>query len=141
MRPLPECLLRNAAWLAVDLPLNRKVVEKTPDFDLPKLLAMDAPYFENRVWPHMFYMSTDDLWRWKMNVARAMGNTRDRRYVADLLQAIETNDDERVRAMAAWALGRIGGESAVESLQALAPRCEGQLKEEVDLALEAVDRS
>ncbi|MDJ0883914.1 MAG: 4Fe-4S double cluster binding domain-containing protein, partial [Desulfobacterales bacterium] len=100
---------RNAAWLAADLPLNRKVVDKTPDFDLPKLLAMDAPYFENRVWPHMFYMSTDDLWRWKMNVARAMGNTRDSRYTADLVQAMETNDDERVRAMAAWALGRIGG--------------------------------
>ena len=132
---------RNAAWLAADLPLNPKVVEKRPDFDLPKLLAMDAPYFENRVWPHMFYMSTDDLWRWKMNVARAMGNTRDRRYTADLVQAMETNNDERVRAMAAWALGRIGGETAVESLRALAPRCEGELKEEVDLALEAVDRS
>ncbi len=132
---------RNAAWLAADLPLNPKVVEKTPDFDLPKLLAMDAPYFENRVWPHMFYMSTDDLWRWKMNVARAMGNTRDSRYVADLVQAMETNNDERVRAMAAWALGRIGGGSAVESLRALAPHCKGELKEEVDLALEAVDRS
>ena len=88
----------------------------------------------------MFYMSTDDLWRWKMNVARAMGNTRDRRYTADLVQAMETADDARVKAMAAWALGRLGGESAVEALRAVAPRCKGELKEEVDLALEAADR-
>jgi epoxyqueuosine reductase len=38
---------------------------------------MDKPYFEARIWPHMFYMSYDDIWRWKMNVARVMGNTLD----------------------------------------------------------------
>jgi epoxyqueuosine reductase len=131
---------RNAAWLSADLPLNPRVVEKTPDFDLSKLLAMDAAYFENRVWPHMFYMATDDLWRWKMNVARAMGNTRDRRYVNDLIQAFETNEDHRVQAMAVWALGRIGGSTAVEALQALAPRCQGELQQEVDLALVDADQ-
>jgi epoxyqueuosine reductase len=132
---------RNAAWLAADLPLNRKVVDKTPAFDLSKLLAMDTAYFENRVWPHMFYMATDDLWRWKMNVARAMGNTRDRRYAADLAQAMETNDDYRVQAMAAWALGRIGGEKAVAALRAFAPHCQGELLDEVKLALEDTGRS
>jgi epoxyqueuosine reductase len=130
---------RNAAWLAADLPLNPKVVEKTPDFDLSKLLAMDTVYFEKRVWPHMFYMATDDLWRWKMNVARAMGNTRDHRYVTDLIQAFETNDDHRVHAMAVWALGRIGGNTAVEALRALTSRCQGELLQEVDLALVDAD--
>ena len=124
-----------------DRPLNRRVVDKSPAFDLSKLLAMDAPYFESRVWPHMFYMATEDLWRWQMNVARAMGNTRDRRYTVDLINALETNGDQRVQAMAAWALGRIGGETAVEALRTFAPRCEGNLLEEVDLALDAADRS
>jgi epoxyqueuosine reductase len=132
---------RNAAWLAADLPLNRKVVDKTPDFDLSKLLAMDAAYFESRVWPHMFYMSTEDLWRWKMNVARAMGNTRDQRYTADLVQALETNDDHRVQAMAAWALGRIGGATAINSLRAFASRCQGALAGEIDRALDAARQS
>ncbi len=132
---------RNAAWLAADLPLNRKVVDKTPDFDLSRLLAMDTLYFENRVWPHMFYMSTNDLWRWKMNVARAMGNTRDRRYTADLVQALETSDDARVQAMAAWALGRLGGAQAVEALRAMKRKSAGALKEEIDLALEDGDRA
>ena len=132
---------RNAAWLAADLPLNSRVVDKSPAFDLSKLLAMDAPYFESRVWPHMFYMATDDLWRWKMNVARAMGNTRDRRYAADLARALEINDDHRVKAMAAWALGRIGGKTALKALRALALRCQSELIEEVDLALKDIDRS
>ncbi len=132
---------RNAAWLAADLPLNRRVVAKTPDFDLSQLLAMDTLYFENHVWPHMFYMSANDLWRWKMNVARAMGNTRDRRYTADLVQALETSDDARVQAMAAWALGRLGGVRAVEALWAMARKSKGELKEEIDLALEDGDRA
>ena len=132
---------RNAAWLAADLPLNPRVVDKSPDFDLARLLAMDTVYFENRVWPHMFYMSTDDLWRWKMNVARAMGNTRDRRYTADLVQAMETTEDDRVKAMAAWALGRLGGEAALEALGAIAPRCKGEVREEVDLAIADAGRS
>jgi len=132
---------RNAAWLAADLPLNKKVVDKKTNFDLSKLLSMDAPYFESRIWPHMFYMATDDLWRWKMNVARAMGNTRDGRYVADLVQALETNDDQRVQTMAAWALGRIGDAAAVKALQAFALHCQGALLEEVNAALEDTVRS
>ncbi len=128
---------RNAAWLAADLPLNQKVVQKTPDFDLAALLAMDAPYFENRVWPHMFYMATDDLWRWKMNVARAMGNTRDRRYVPELARALESSGDDRVRAMAAWALGRVGGETARQALQGFKVNKNELLQEEVRLAIEA----
>jgi epoxyqueuosine reductase len=84
----------------------------------------------------MFYMATDDLWRWKMNVARAMGNTRDRRYVTDLIQAFETNDDHRVQAMTVWALGRIGDETALKALRELALRCKDVMLEEVNLALE-----
>ena len=72
---------RNQAWLARDLPVNAKVSAKARDFNLPALLRMDKPYFETRVWPHMFYMSADDIWRWKMNVARVMGNSRDRKSV------------------------------------------------------------
>ena len=128
---------RNAAWLAADLPLNQKVVQKTPDFDLAALLAMDTPYFERRVWPHMFYMAADDLWRWKMNVARAMGNTRDSRYVPDLARALEDGADDRVQAMAAWALGRVGDETALQALRGFKADKNEMLQEEVGLAIEA----
>lgn len=100
---------RNAPWLAQALPQNPRVADKSGDFDLVRLLHMDAAYFEARIWPHMFYMNTGDLWRWKMNVARAMGNSRDPRYVPELERALSENADERVREMVTWALGRLSG--------------------------------
>ena len=84
----------------------------------------------------MFYMSYDDVWRWKMNVARVMGNSLDERYVADLVTAFSENGDDRVRGMAAWALGRIGGSAARKALEGFLPGAAGDLREEVEAALE-----
>lgn len=126
---------RNAAWLAADLPVNEKVAAKAGAFDLSALLRMDKPYFESQIWPHMFYMSADDLWRWKMNVSRAMGNTRDPMYTDDLICEFEENEDQRVQAMCAWALGRIGGEKAKTALDRFLRKSAGLIREEVTDAL------
>jgi epoxyqueuosine reductase len=127
---------RNAPWLARDLPLNQKVAGMVEDFQLEKLLAMDAAWFKTRIWPHMFYMSEADLWRWQMNAARVMGNTRDDRFVPELIRAFSENGDERVRAMAAWSLGRIGGPLAKKALEADLPQTEGIIRDEILSALE-----
>jgi epoxyqueuosine reductase len=126
---------RNAAWLAADLPENERVTKKSLDFQLEKLLHMDRPYFEQRIWPHMFYMSADDIWRWKMNVARSMGNTRDTKYVPELARAFQESADERVRAMCVWALGRIAGAAARGILESIRPLGDGMIAEEVEYAL------
>jgi epoxyqueuosine reductase len=105
------------------------------DFGLARLLHMDVPYFKARIWPHMFYMSEADLWRWQMNVARVMGNTRDDRWVPELARSLGENADERVRAMSAWALGRIGGGAARKALDKALPESEGLVREEVLTAL------
>ncbi len=126
---------RNAAWLAADLPENERVVKKSSDFQLERLLHMDRPYFEQRIWPHMFYMPLDDIWRWKMNVARSMGNTRDTRYVPELARAFQESADERVRAMCVWALGRIGGAAARGVLESIRALGDGTMAEEVGYAL------
>ncbi|MBU0736253.1 MAG: epoxyqueuosine reductase [Proteobacteria bacterium] len=103
---------RNQPWLSKELPVNEKVQTMVNDFKLTKLLNMDKDYFNTRIRPHMFYMSDKDIWRWKMNAARAMGNSLDHEYVPDLTHALEMNQDERVLGMIAWALGRIGGSTA-----------------------------
>lgn len=126
---------RNQAWLAQELPMNEKVVAKANDFNLSALLHMDTPYFEARIWPHMFYMSANDIWRWKMNVARVMGNSRDRRYTGDLIRVLQENPDERVRAMAAWALGKLGGEEARSALMAVEDADSEMVNAEVALCL------
>lgn len=89
-------------------PINPRVAAKTSDFDLPQLLHMDKDYFFKKIWPHMFYMSADDLWRWQMNAARAMGNSLNPDYVPHLNRALKENPDERVRSMCIWALEQIG---------------------------------
>ena len=126
---------RNAAWLANDLAVNEKVVAKAEAFELSALLHMDKPYFESKIWPHMFYMSSDDLWRWRMNVARAMGNTRDPMYTDDLIRAFEENEDVRVRSMSAWALGRIGREKDKTALEGFLAKSAGTIREEIMDAL------
>jgi epoxyqueuosine reductase len=126
---------RNEPWLAQELPENNKVNAKASSFDLIQLLHMDREYFKHYIKPHMFYMSSHDLWRWKMNVARVMGNSHDRNYAGNLILAYRENDDERVRAMIAWALGQLGGAEALLALQDFAHDADGLLKDEIDLAL------
>jgi len=126
---------RNAPWLAKDLSENSKVASMARAFELRELLHMDTAYFTEKIWPHMFYQGPEDLWRWKMNVARAMGNSLDAAYVPDLVQAYGSNDDFRVRAMVAWALGRIGSYDAREALTRFRSGSQRELAHEIDLAL------
>ncbi len=83
------------------------------------------------VWPHMFYIRPDDFWKWKMNVARVMGNSRDDRYLSDLVKAFPENQDERVRGMIAWALGRIGTNQSKQSLESFLPTSQGLVRDEI----------
>jgi epoxyqueuosine reductase len=126
---------RNAPWLANQLPLNKKVVAKAKAFDLSRLLHMDKDYFESKIWPHMFYMSSDNMWRWKMNVARVMGNSLDPKYISDLVQAFIENKDDRIKGMIAWALGRIGSDEAKNALEQFLGESDGLVHEEILLAL------
>lgn len=131
-----EVCPRNRAWLSQDLPFNSRVVAKKDDFDLTNLLHMDRKYYQTRIWPHMFYMGFNDTWRWKMNVARAMGNTLDSKYIPQLIRAFEENQDEKVKGMVAWALGRLGGEESKIALETFLSSSVGTVRKEILLALE-----
>lgn len=126
---------RNDAWLAQELPDNERVNAKADAFDLVRLLHMDEEYFKQMIRPHMFYMSARDIWRWKMNVARVMGNSREQKYVSDLIKAYRENADDRVQGMIAWALGQLGGPEALQALQAFVQDAQGTVKGEIDLAM------
>ena len=71
-----------------------------------------------------------------MNVARVMGNTLDQRYISELIQAFDENNDERVKGMIAWALGHIGGEKAKTALESFLSNSDGLVNEEIISALE-----
>lgn len=131
-----EVCPRNQPWLAQELPANSRVEDKAKYFDLSKLLLMDKDYFTTYIWPHMFYMPPNDIWRWKMNVARVMGNSTDVKYVKDLARAFRENDDFRVKGMAAWALGKIGGVEAKALLEVFRKQeTDANVREEIEFAL------
>jgi len=98
------------------------------DFKLISLLHMDPQYFNSRIWPHMFYTSEKDLWRWKMNVARAMGNTLDDQFIPSW-----PGPFRKTRTNGFWndrlALGRIGGHKLTDIIQCPSTS-EGLVKEE-----------
>jgi epoxyqueuosine reductase len=127
---------RNAPWLARELKKNEKAATMVEDFRLEKLLGMDKTWFTEKIWPHMFYMSDADLWRWKMNAARAMGNSLDETYISHLTEAFRRESDERVKVMTAWALGRIGGPAAKQALEAFLAESAGPIRSEILSALE-----
>lgn len=131
---------RNLPWMAEEKSSNPRVLAKSADFGLSRLLHMDQSYFKKKIWPHMFYMGADDIWRWKMNVARAMGNSLNPIYVADLVRAFGENSDERVRCMIAWALGRIGNEEAMQALTLFSKDSTGILKREIEQAIDLSSR-
>ena len=127
---------RNQAWLAKHLPINERVAGKAKDFELSLLLHMDKPYFETRIWPHMFYMGSDILWKWKMNVARVMGNSHDPGYLPELEKAFLENEDERVKGMAAWAMGKLGNNKTLQTLTAWSRTHSGLVLEEINNAIQ-----
>jgi epoxyqueuosine reductase len=127
---------RNIPWFSCERPLNARAQAKEKNFDLRFLLHMDADYFKNRIWPHMFYMSASNLWKWKMNVARAMGNSRDDSYLPELICAWDENDDARTRGMIAWAVGRIGGSRARDALERFLVGSEEAVRGEIEAALD-----
>jgi len=129
---------RNQAWLSKELPMNQRVAAKAMYFELKKLLLMDREYFESKIWPHMFYMGPDTIWKWKMNVARVMGNSMDPQYLPDLEQAFNNNDDDRVKGMIAWAMGRIGNKETIETLTLYKKKASKNVLNEINIALETL---
>lgn len=127
---------RNEAGLNQEIPLNPRIVAKEKYFQMKSLLAMDDQFFRTQIWPHMFYMPKRDIWRWKMNVARAMGNSGEADYVPELVKAFTENEDERVQGMIAWALGRLGGIEAHSALHRWLDQAQGMVAEEIKLALD-----
>ena len=126
---------RNQAWISSDHHHDVMLDDMAEKFSARKILSMDREYFVTHIWPRMFYMSPADMWRWKMNAARALGNSLDPDSIPDLARALNNEEDERVKCMSAWALGRIGGQGAVAELEKYLPVARGNLRTEIESAI------
>ena len=126
---------RNEPWMNQVLPENGPLMERAHDFELDSLLAMSEKHYVEKVWPLAFYISKDNVAKWHMNAARALGNLGDRGHVPLLAQNLKDNDSEIVRGMCAWALGRLGGGAARKALESRRQAEEGLVKDEIESAL------
>jgi epoxyqueuosine reductase len=129
---------RNQPWMNQTLPENPALQARAPDFALTTLLTMSDDHYHNKVWPLMFYISRKKKSKWQMNAARALGNLGDKGNVPVLIAAMKESPSEEVRAMCAWALGRLAGRQAREALEAGRTTEEGATKSEIEQALETM---
>jgi len=133
-----EVCPRNQAWMNQDLPENPPLIERAGDFQPDVLLTMSQDHYENKVWPLTFYIPKENIAKWKMNAARALGNMGNDRHVPILIETLAENPDETVRGMCAWALGRLGGTKAKAALEARLSEKDEAVKEEIECALEMI---
>jgi epoxyqueuosine reductase len=105
--------------------------QQTPE--LIPLLALDAAGFAKRFEGTALRRAGRD--RFVRNVAVALGNLEDHRAVAPLRRALLEDTSALVRGHAAWALGRIGGEQAIEALaEAIAREADPDARREIEYA-------
>lgn len=129
-----EVCPRNQAKLKAKLPADEFLVAVSQDFSLAQMLNMTAAFYAARVRPLMYNYIKERKY-FQRNAAIALGNLGDPAFIPDL--AIAMNDpEELVRAYAAWALGKIGGGSARQILEAKAGRETSEsVKKEIQAAL------
>ncbi|MCP4667574.1 MAG: epoxyqueuosine reductase [Deltaproteobacteria bacterium] len=130
-----EVCPRNQPWMHQDLPENPELMARAPDFALTTLLTMDDDHYINKVWPLAFYISRKKAAKWQMNAARALGNLGDRDHVPALASSFVESPHDTVRAMCAWALGRLGGTRAKKALESARSKEEGAVRKEIEQAL------
>jgi epoxyqueuosine reductase len=64
-----------------------------------KILDMDEDFYRQNIQPKFFYLSTDDLWKWKVNALNYMGNNFRENYRSYIIAACK-HENEKVRDLA-----------------------------------------
>ncbi len=64
-----------------------------------KILEMDEDFYIEKIQPKFFYLSPDDLWKWKINVLCYMRNNYKKKYEPYIIAACE-NENIKIREMA-----------------------------------------
>jgi epoxyqueuosine reductase len=107
------------------------------ELDLPALAALSRDEYQERL--RRSPLKRTRLEGLKRNAAIVMGNRAEARYVPVLARLVRADEHAVVRSHAAWALGRIGGESARRALEAAsAGEPDRAVRAEIDAALSAV---
>ena len=75
------------------------LAELAPNLVPEKIMDMSEEFYKTKIQPKFFYLSPEDLWKWKVNVLVYMKNNYEERYKPCILFAC-TNSHEKIREMA-----------------------------------------
>jgi epoxyqueuosine reductase len=131
-----EVCPRNQPWMNQALERNVPLTERAEDFSLESLLCMSDDHHKRKVWPLTFYIPLENKAKLQMNAARAMGNLGDPDNIPLLKAVFSQNENETVRGMCAWSLGKLGGSGARTTLEARLQNEQGLVKTEIEFALQ-----
>lgn len=128
-------------------PVNRGVdvrrhAELTPDPEVAKPLLRPILFMGNREFKEKFGSSAA-AWRGRKPIQRnaliGLGNFKDKESVPDVVRVLREDPRPELRATAAWALGRIGGEEARRGLAEARPgEADADALAAIDKALDAL---
>ena len=80
--------------------------ELEKELELENLLEMDGETYKNTIQPWFFYIGENEHWLWRVNVLRAMANSRHIKYYGAIERHL-TDQDGRVREIAAWGIRKL----------------------------------
>jgi len=124
-------------WNRFATPTALPEFAERPDQQTPQLiplLALDDRAFRERFAGTALRRAGRN--RFVRNAAVALGNVGDARAIPALASALHGDPDPTVRGHAAWALGRIGGQSTRDTLLRARDReCDSKARSEIEYAL------
>lgn len=98
------CPMNRGKWEQEDeFPGARELAEYlSPEY----IMEMEEEFYKRNIQPKFFYLSPEELWKWKVNVLNFMGNNYREEYRKWIIQACD-NENERVRDIAFRILSEI----------------------------------
>jgi epoxyqueuosine reductase len=75
------------------------VCELSPHLTPERIMEMDDPFYQQNVQPKFFYLTLEELWKWKVDVLCFMGNNYQEKYKPYIIAAGE-NENAKIREMA-----------------------------------------
>jgi epoxyqueuosine reductase len=70
------------------------------------IMAMDEEFYRKSVQPKYFYLSPDELWKWKVDALNYMGNNYEEGFRTYILEAC-VNENEKIKDMALTVAGEL----------------------------------
>lgn len=99
------CPMNKNRWKSMeDFPA---LTELSEHISLEKILEMDYDFLARVMPAKFFYISKDDVWKWKVNAINAMVNEYKAEYEEPIYNACN-DSNEKVREMAEWAIKKLG---------------------------------